>query len=172
MERSFYAPDVYQSEFSTSGNWKWPPELWLELWFKCSDTDKKQSSIGYPEHPGKLILKILIFYWFLFLAFWFWSFGWFPGALLVGVFNIRMRIFGNLQRISGDGARFYVTSFQTVCRRVNKKVHVSIKQCHIVKFCMRLKKLKEKRYLKDAFQNETLHDSTIRRWHRAFTDGR
>ncbi len=26
--------------------------------------------------------------------------------------------------------------------------------------------------LKEAFQNETLHDSTIRRWHRAFTNSR
>ncbi len=26
--------------------------------------------------------------------------------------------------------------------------------------------------LKKAFQNETLHDSTIRRWHKTFTDSR
>ncbi len=39
---------------------------------------------------------------------------------------------------------------------------------------MRLKKIKNETtaLLKEVSQNETLHDSTIRRWHRTFTDGR
>ncbi len=45
---------------------------------------------------------------------------------------------------------------------------------YTIKFCAILKKLKGKMIfpLKKAFQNETLHDSTICRWHRAFMDGR
>ncbi len=39
----FFAPDVYQSEFLTSGDWKRPPEL--QFW--CGDIDKKQSFFGY-----------------------------------------------------------------------------------------------------------------------------
>ncbi len=41
----------------------------------------------------------------------------------------------------------------------------------LVKFCVRLKKLKVETIalLKEPFQNETSHDSTICRWHREFT---
>ncbi len=53
-------------------------------------------------------------------------------------------------------------------------MNVSTEQSYTVKFCMTLKKWKVKTIalMKENFQNETLHDSTIRRWHRAFTDGR
>ncbi len=45
---------------------------------------------------------------------------------------------------------------------------VLTEQCYAVKFCVRLKKLKVKIIvpLKEAFQNETLSNSTIHRWHR------
>ncbi len=64
--------------------------------------------------------------------------------------------------------------FQKVCHWVYKKMDVLTKQRHSWKFCMRLKKSKVETIalLKEAFQNETLYDLIIRRWHRAFTDGR
>ncbi len=59
---------------------------------------------------------------------------------------------------------------------MNKKTDVSTKQCHTIKFCARLKKkisiVETIALLKEAFQDETLHDLTIRSWHRAFTDDR
>ncbi len=51
--------------------------------------------------------------------------------------------------------------FQTVCRHINKEMDISI---------VRLKQLKVE--MIEAFQNETLHNSIICTWHRAFTDGR
>ncbi len=51
---------------------------------------------------------------------------------------------------------------------------VVTEQCYAVKFCVRLTKLKVEMItlLKEAFQNETLRYSTIRRWLRTFTGGR
>ncbi len=61
-----------------------------------------------------------------------------------------------------------------MCCHVNKKTDVSAKQRYAVKFCVTLKKSKVGliTLFKEAFQNETLHDSTTRRWHRAFMDDR
>ncbi len=49
------------------------------------------------------------------------------------------------------------------CRHINKKMDVSPKQHYSITFCVRLKKSKVETIalLKEAFQNETLHDSTI-----------
>ncbi len=60
------------------------------------------------------------------------------------------------------------------CRDINERMDDSIEQRYIVKFYVALKKSKVETItlLKEAFQNETLHDSAIHRWHRAFTDGR
>ncbi len=64
----------------------------------------------------KLIIKINIFYSFLFifwllcLSFWFQSSGWSSGDPSVGVFNIRMWILvENLRRISRGGVPFNTT---------------------------------------------------------------
>ncbi len=57
---------------------------------------------------------------------------------------------------------------KTTCRHINKKMDVSTDQCYVVKCCVRLKKLKVEKIalFKEAFQNETLHDSNIHRWQR------
>ncbi len=57
---------------------------------------------------------------------------------------------------------------------VAMKIDVLTEQRYTVKFCVILKKLKLEMIalLKQAFQNKTSHDSTICRWHRAFTGGR
>ncbi len=55
-----------------------------------------------------------------------------------------------------------------------EKMDVSAEQCCVIKFCMRLKKIPSEilALLKEAFGKEMLGDSTIRRWHKAFIDGR
>ncbi len=55
-----------------------------------------------------------------------------------------------------------------------KKMYVFAQQCCAIKFCVHLKKMPSETtmLLKEAFGKETLGDSTIRQWHKAFIDGR
>ncbi len=51
-------------------------------------------------------------------------------------------------------ARWNNVCFQTLCRRINKKIDVPTKQCYTVKFCVRFKKLQVEpiMLLKETFQ--------------------
>ncbi len=55
-----------------------------------------------------------------------------------------------------------------------EKMNVSVEQHCMIKFCVRLRKTQSETttLLKEAFGKEMLGDSTIRRRHKAFVDGR
>ncbi len=79
-----------------------------------------------------------------------------------------------IRKNTGKWAHGNNAYFQTASRCVNKKMDVLTEQHYIVKFCEILKRSKVEMIalLKEDFQNETTHDSTIHWWYRAYMNNR